>query len=57
MKDKNGVEIQVGDKIKHIHHSSVVTVQERNGILYGGQIRIDAYHSSVLEVVEKCQSS
>ncbi|MGO2457020.1 hypothetical protein [Vibrio casei] len=52
MKDKNGKEIKVGVKIKHVGHHSVVTVQERDGVLFGGQIRIDAYHESVLEVVE-----
>lgn len=57
MKDKNGVEIEVGDKVKHSGHKSVVTVREYDCSLFAGMMRISAYHPSVLEVVSKCQSN
>lgn len=51
MKDRNGVEIKSGYKIKHIHHSAIAAVRLVDGVLYAGSVRVDAYHSSVVEVV------
>lgn len=51
MTDKNGVEIKEGSTIKHVNFTSVIKVKSVNGELYGGDIPLHRYHSSVLEVV------
>ena len=52
MLDKDGNEIKAGDKIKHIHHSQIVEVKCVDGVLYGGSVKVSAYHSSAIELVK-----
>lgn len=56
MKDKNGVEIQVGDKVKHQGHKTVTTVREYDCSLFAGMMRVSTFREH-LEVVQKCQSN
>ena len=53
MKDKNGVEIQVGDKVKHQGHKTVTTVREYDCSLFAGMMRISACNPQEIEVVQK----
>lgn len=57
MKDRNGVEIEVGDKIKHRFHKTVNTVREYDCSLFAGMMRVSACTPQEIEVVSKCQSS
>lgn len=57
MKDKNGVEIEVGDKIKHRCHKTINTVREYDCSLFAGMMRVSACSPQEIEVVSKCQSS
>ncbi|MGB3724969.1 MAG: hypothetical protein WA981_04320 [Glaciecola sp.] len=51
MIDKNGVEIKEGDTIKHVNFVTTIKVKSVNGVLCGGEIPLNRYHSSVLEIV------
>jgi len=53
MKDKNGIEIKSGMKVKHIHHPKVESVRLVGGELIAGQVKLSAYHYSVIEVIDE----
>ena len=50
--DRNGKEITIGCEIIHTSFPrQKVKVYEKDGELYTGFVKVDSYHSSVLEVV------